>query len=181
MKRKIRYTSRGAVLLSLILLSACLAGCGGKLAEQVTYAEGNTIQVGELILTVEASGFRDSVEPENPEGYFDYYEEHEGYRYYVMSGKAENTSGEEIRASAFRTEGTTDAGEADAKLLFLDEGNTRFPDVIGAGSEELFLLIMLVKDNEQPEEFCIGYNEGYKTPQDGESCDYGVIKQAENE
>lgn len=176
--------NRKAVILLTVLAVSVLsgifaAGCAGlgSRAEETTRVQGDTISLGELTLTVESEEFRDTVEPENPEGYFDYYEEHEGYRYYVMSGRAENTSAEEISSNAFCAEGETDAGEEDARLLFLDQENTRFPDVIGAGREERFLLIMLVKDGAQPEEFRIFYNEGYRTPEEGETCDYGVIKE----
>lgn len=164
----------GSVALGVIL-GAGVSGCSAKKAENVSRSDGDTIFLGDLTLTVESGEFRDTVEPENPQGYYDYYEEHEGYRYYVLTGTAYNSSGEDIQASAFETVGETEAGEEDGKLLFMDQESTAFLDAIGAGDERRFILLTLVKENTNPEELRICYNEGYTPAEDDPSFDYEVV------
>lgn len=166
-----------AVLAAAVFFSGC-AGKGPQ-AEEMTRIEGDTFTLADLSLTVESEEYRDSVAPENPEGYFDYYEEYEGYHYCVLEGTVTNSAGAAVRADAFDVIGETDAGEEDARLLFMDEESTAFLDTIGANDERKFILFMLVEDGAEPEEFRIFYNEGYRTPEEGESCDYGVIKETE--
>lgn len=177
MERSRTTAGRLGYLFLLFLLLASLTGCNRKLADNVTRVSGDTFELGELTLTVNSSEFRDTVEPENPTGYFDYYEEYEGYRYYVMTGTVSSSSTQDVRASAFETVGVTGAGEEDGKLLFMDEESTAFLDSIGAGDERRFLLMMLVKDGAQPEKFRICYNEGYEPGDEGETYDYEVVKE----
>lgn len=179
-ERNRRAAGRLGYLFLLFLFFANLTGCNRMQADNVTRVSGDTFELGELTLTVDSSGFRESVEPDNPVGYFDYYEEHEGYRYYVMTGTVSNSSGKDIQSSAFEVIGRTDAGGEDGKILFVDQESTTFLDTVGAGDERRFLLLMLVKDKARPEEFRIFYNEGYEPGSEREAYDHEVIKEADD-
>lgn len=150
-----------------------LTGCGVS-AETVTEASWEAIPLGGLILEGESQEFRETVEPNDPSGYYDIYDKHEGYRYYVVTGTAENTASQAIQSDAFYVAGDTDGKAREGKLLFLDEWERNFSNKIEAGESRSFVLFMLIEKDEEPEAFRIFYNEDYETVEKVSKYDYEV-------
>lgn len=151
-----------------------LGGCGAS-GKKVTEVSGNEISLGKIILTVESQEFRETVEPENPSGFYDIYDQYEGYRYYVGVGTVRNESSEAVRSDFFHVEGDTDGKRRKGKLLFLDEWNSVFTDKIGADESRPFILFILLEEGEKPEGFRIFYNERNQAPEDEKEFDFEVL------
>lgn len=171
MERKRFRIAKTIGIAAVLALLLCACGTSG---ESVTEVSGSTVPLGELTLHGESQEFRDTVEPENPSGYYDIYDKYEGYRYYVMTGTAENGSSETIRSNAFYVEGETDGKVREGKLLFLDERDRNFSDGIEAGESRSFVLFMLIGEDEQAEAFRIFYNEGYEKVEKASEYDHEV-------
>lgn len=174
MKRTYReIVARGVgVLLCGVLLAGCSAGLKAK---QEDTQKGDSIVLGALTLSIQAREIQQEVAPEQPEGYYDYYEPHEGYEYYVISGEAKNGSGADIHTDQFAVEATVEEESAQAKMVFLNEEKSELTDVIEAGQSRAFRLFMLKKvDQPLPESFSVYYNEGFQASEKG-SYDYKSI------
>ena len=174
-----KRTERKKSVHPILILCFCAAmalevtGCGVS-ADNVTEVSWETIPLSGLILEGGSQEFRDTVQPDNPSGYYDIYDEYEGYRYYVIAGTAENTSSETIRADAFYVEGGTDGKTREGKILFLDAQNRNFSNKIEAGESRSFVMFMLIREDEEPEAFRIFYNEGYETVEKASKYDREV-------
>ena len=51
---------------------------------------GMKLQMNAITFTADKAEKLKEVKPANPNGYYNYYEEQEGYTYFVVTGKAEN-------------------------------------------------------------------------------------------
>lgn len=170
MKGSRAIVARGmGILLCGVLLAGCSTGLKGN---QEDTQKGDTIVLDSLTLSIQGREIKQEVGPEQPEGYYDYYEPHEGYEYYVISGEAKNDSGQDIHTDQFAVEATVEAEPAQAKVVFLNEELSELTDVIEAGQTREFRMFMLKKvDQPLPESFSIYYNEDFRAPGKG-SYDY---------
>lgn len=155
-----------AAIVSAIASALLLWGCGTQ-AEHVSEADADSIPLGGVTLETMEEGFRETVEPDNPSGFYDIYDEYEGYRYYVMSGTASNETGEVVRSDAFHVEGRTGGRIREGKLLFLNQGESRFEEKLEEGESRGFVLFLLVAEDEEPEEISIFYNNDFMEQKEG--------------
>lgn len=151
---------------------ALMTGCGIGGAE-VIEASGDTIELGQITVTVEGREFRDQVEPDEPIGYYNLYEEHEGYQYYVIAGTAQNHSGGSISSGGFIVTGETGGKRENGKLVFMDESRSEFVDEIEAEESLPCLIFVLTGEEEEPESVNIFFNGNYRAG-DGGQFDYEV-------
>ena len=160
------------IIISIISLLLIFAGCVSR-SEEIREVSRDVIELGQITVTAEEKDFRELVEPEEPRGYYEFYEEHEGYRYYVISGTVENTGSAAVPSSAFTVTAETDGSRRDGKLLFLNRLNSEFTEAIEAGDTLPCFLMVLVKDDEVPERLSVFYNSDY-SQEDGKSFDCQV-------
>lgn len=162
----------GKILILLMAVTTVTMGCGVEGAE-VIEASGDTIELGQITVTVEGREFRDQVEPDEPIGYYNLYEEHEGYQYYVIAGTAQNHSGGSISSGGFIVTGETGGKRENGKLVFMDESRSEFVDEIEAEESLPCLIFVLTGEEEEPESVNIFFNGNYRAG-DGGQFDYEV-------
>lgn len=161
--------------MGVLLCGALLAGCSGLKGKQVDTQKGDSVILSSLTLSIQAREIRQEVAPEQPEGYYDYYEPHEGYEYYVISGEAKNASDADIHTDQFAVEATLEGKSTQAKMVFLNQEKSQLTDVIEAGESRGFQLFMLKKvDQPLPESFSVYYNDDFQASENGK-YDYETI------
>lgn len=180
-KRAARRVIAAAAALSAVLPALLLSGCGQKAAEAGEVVEtGRTgnIQIGEdVVLTIEASEYMTEVKPPDPMGYYDYYPETDGWRYLVLTGSAENTGETDFEPTDCYVEGYVDGEVREGKLLILAPPQTEFWDVLPAGGSAAdwkFYLFTLVREEEEPEEISLFYNDDHSQAGEAEPWDHQI-------
>lgn len=80
----------------LFLVCSMLGGCSGGTAIDIK----NTVSYSEVFngdffqLVIDKTAYKDTVEPENPSGYYHYFREDENCHYAILKGRLNNISGE---------------------------------------------------------------------------------------
>lgn len=177
-----RRARQGAVLAVLYLCLAlvfALTGCGEKpaTAGEVGQADG-VISIGEEVtLYIEQSRYVSEVKPPSPIGYYNYYPEEDGWRYLVVSGTTENSGTGDFAPESCYVESYVDGEPREGKLLILAAPGTEFWDVLPAGSEKgarEFYLFTLVREDEEPEEISLFYNDDFSQAGEEEPWDHRI-------
>lgn len=176
---------RAGAVLAVLCLCLCLAsslvlsGCGKKpaTAEEVRQADG-VITIGETVtLYIEKTEYMSEVKPPSPIGYYDYYPQEEGWRYLVVSGTTENSGAGDFDPESCYVESYVDGEPREGKLLILAAPGTEFWDVLPAGSEKgvrEFYLFTLVREEEEPEEISLFYNDDHSQAGEAEPWDHQI-------
>ena len=153
-----------ACMISALAVSGCE---GGQRAEArsstvVKAEEGAHIEIGaDVDLYIRGYEYMDQVQPPSPRGYYDFYPETEGWRYFVLYGGADN-SGEDFDPDACYAQAYVDGEVREAKLLILSGFREEFMDVLPAGSADEyrnFWLFAAVREEEEPEEIALFYRD----------------------
>ena len=171
-----------ALCASLLLL---LCGCGkgeieSKALETVTLEmeEVYTIQGTEVTLQMEEVYETEELNPSNPSGYFYYYEDKEGYHYYVVKRKLQNPT--QIVLKGLDFDGAAVSGRKEYETKVLLEGNKgatimKVEDETAA-SELIFYILVMVEDGKDvPDTVELYYNEGLVEKGEDELWDYGLV------
>ena len=159
-----------ALLLAAVLAASALSGCGGDApAEQaentIEAAVGDTVPLegGGMSFEIKGVSEEEEVKPSDPSGYFYYYEDIEGWHYYVVSGVIHNPEQEILSPEDFDVQAvrgnslyeTKAAMENSSASTFMGEGEETV-----AESPGLFLIVMVEDGKEPPKEVTLYYNEG---------------------
>lgn len=159
-RKRVIANGVGLLLCALVLTGCQAATVTGKDTE---IQQGDEIVMGPLTLSIQSRERGQEVAPENPEGYYDYYEPHEGYEYYIISGEAENTGAVDIYTENFVVQAVVGDKETEGKLVFLNEELSELTDVLNAGETRQFRLFMIQKLGDQPPEgFAFYYHDGFE-------------------
>lgn len=170
-RRQHRRMAGSAVLLLILLLPVVFfPGCGAKerepAAEQIiSLQEGEEIRLEgtEVSLKIESIWTGEEVEPEDPSGYYYYYNDVEDYHYHVVQGKLINPSAQQVQADLFGASAWQGSKELDAKVVLESSDKSTFlgADEPTVGEEPGIYIITLVKDgDEEPDMVEFYYNEG---------------------
>lgn len=145
----------------MLLCSLMLTGCGTALKwKQEDVQRGDTIELEGLTLSIQKRETGQEVAPDHPEGYYDYYEPHEGYVYFIVSGQASNTSDTDILSGNITAQAVVEDETTDAKLLFLDENESAFTEKLETGETRAFKLFLIQPEQQQPPQaFVFYYNQ----------------------
>ena len=189
-KRKVSRFPEGrcfpvlTALLATLLMSALLSGCTGKAPQQeaaeVTEASvGQTIPIAGTEMTFEIREVyqAEEVKPENPGGYFYYYEDVEGWHYQVVSGILHNPEQEMLSPDLFAAEGVKGKTAYETKAVLENSTASTF---MGEGEETVaeapgLYLIALVEDGKDgPQEMTLHYNEGLAEKDGDGPWDHGI-------
>lgn len=177
--------SRLCALLSVAVLAACaLSGCGGaapaELAEDIVDAAvGDMVPLEGTGMSFEIRGVseEEEVRPSDPSGYFYYYEDIEGWHYYVVSGVIHNPEQEILSPEDFDVQAVRGKSSYETKAAMENSSASTF---MGEGEETvakspgLFLIAMVEDGKEPPEEMTLYYNEGLGEKEDTELWDHGI-------
>lgn len=166
-----RHAAIGMCILLCVLV---LAGCGSSLVgKQEDVQSGDHIELGSLVLSIQNHEVTQEVAPDHPEGYYDYYQPHEGYVYYTVSGQASNSGDTDIDSGNVITQAVVEGKTTEAKLLFLNENGSAFTDVLKTGETRSFKLFLIQKTQQRaPEEFVFYYNQGFQAEAESNTYDY---------
>ena len=178
--------SRFCAMVSVAVLAVrILSGCGGDAPEEravniLDAVVGDIVPLEGTGMSFEIKGVSEQqeVRPSEPSGYFYYYEDIEGWHYYVVSGIIHNPEQEilspedfdvqAVRGEKFSYE-TKAAIENSAASTFMGEGEETV-----AESPGLFLIAMVEDGGKLPEEVILYYNEGLEEKEDTELWDHGI-------
>ena len=171
-------------LLAALLMSGLLSGCTGKAprqeAAEVTEASvGQTIPIAgtEMTFEIREAYQAEEVKPENPGGYFYYYEDVEGWHYQVVSGILHNPEQEMLSPDRFAAEGVKGKTVYETKAVLENSTASTF---MGEGEETVaeapgLYLIALVEDGKDgPQEMTLYYNEGLAEKDGDGPWDQGI-------
>lgn len=157
-------------LLCGLILTGCTTSLAGK---QENEQSGDRIELESLTLSIQNCEVGQEVAPDHPEGYYDYYEPHKGYEYYIVSGQANNTGSSDIQSGNVVVQALVEQKATEAKILFLNETGSQFTESLKAGETREFKLFMIKRVEEQiPQAFVFYYNQWLDGSGEGKSYDY---------
>lgn len=179
-----RMAGSALLLLGLLLPAFLLPGCGAKerepAAEQIiSIQEGEEIPLEgtEISLKIESTWTGEEVEPENPSGYYYYYNDVEDYHYHVVRGKLINPASQQVQADMFGASAWQGSKELDTKIVLESSDKSTFlgADEPTVGEEPGIYIITLVKDgDEEPDTAEFYYNDGLSEKDGDELWDRGI-------
>ena len=141
-------------------------GCGGYRA----------LEGGGMSFEIKGVSEEEEVKPSDPSGYFYYYEDIEGWHYYVVSGVIHNPEQEILSPEDFDVQAVRGNSCMRQKPPWRTArplrswGKERRPWPESPG---LFLIVMVEDGKEPPKEVTLYYNEGLGEKKDTEQWDHG--------
>ncbi|CUO54084.1 Uncharacterised protein [[Eubacterium] contortum] len=166
-------------VLALFLAVLVLAGgCSGKgKAEDTAYAgPGGGAEINGVSFSIGEMETRSEIKPEEPSGYYHYYEEQKGWKYYVITGQAANKGPYTLNAENLAVNGTHGKKSYEGRLLFSNPEKSEFIKEIKADEELEFYFILLVKDKDLlPDKLEICYTNDFKAPKEDRPYDKLLI------
>lgn len=166
-------------VLALILAALVLvSGCSGMVkAEDTVYAgPGQGAEINGVSFSIGQMETRSEVKPEEPSGYYHYYEEQKGWKYYVVTGQAVNKGPYALHMESLAVNGTHGRKSYEGRLLFSNSEKSEFIKEIKADEELEFYFILLVKDTDPiPDCLEIYYTKDFRAPQEGRPYDELLI------
>lgn len=160
-------------------------GCAGNQpwdnAENMVVLEaGETslpIEGTEVTLRLKEAYETEELSPSSPSGYFYYYEDKEGYHYYVISGTLENPEQMVISPSDFGAAAWSGRKEYEAKVVMENSSGATFmenDDETAGEAPEVYILVMVKDEDEAPDQIELYYNDGLSEKIEGELWDRGI-------
>lgn len=162
-------------LLLVIIFVSIFTGCNSIKSSSIQTATETTISIDKVSLQREDEGFKEKIAPNKPEGYYDLYEYYEGYRYYAISGKAKNNSIYDFSADTCFLKASNDKTVFDAKIVFMNENESEFTNILKAGQEQKYVIFTLLKDDQDIDNFNIYYNNNFEVRNNKKKFDKQII------
>ena len=160
-----------------LLVLMLVGGCGMKVTadHESKAGSGMKLQMNAITFTADKAEKLREVKPANPNGYYNYYEEQEGYTYFVVTGKAENKGSMAFDTDNILVRGTRGNIEYKGKLLFSNTEESDLVNKMEKDAEQTFYFILLVKDGQEPPDTIeVFYNDDFGKSQKAEHYDYSV-------
>lgn len=155
------------IALFLFMLIA-LSGCSARFTTDKESDIGPDMKIGMggVNFSIDKAEKLNEVKPAKPSGYYNYYEEKDGYIYFVVTGKAENKSSKDIDADNIIVRGLLGSKEYEGKLLFSNTAESDLIKELIKDEEQTFYFILLVKDQQEvPDTLEIFYNNNFEKTQ----------------
>lgn len=168
--------------MSVIFFAAgCTRGRTDKNArDMITLEEGeksHLLEGTKVILHVADAYETEELSPSNPSGYFYYYEDKEGYHYYVVKGTLDNPDQTVLSPSDFGAQAWKGRKEYETKVVMENSTGATFmeSDDETAGKAIGVYILVMVKDGEEPpDQIEIYYNEELSEKSGDELWDRGI-------
>ena len=172
----------------LCLCTIFIGGCADKeekVKETVPAPKDGTcaIEGTEVTLELEKAWDAQEVKPENPAGYFYYYEDKEGYHYHVVYGKLLNPSHTTLCAADFGAASWNGGSEYESKVLLENSTKSTFmeSDEETVGEAVGIYIITMVKDEkEAPDKVELYYNPGLSEKEEDKLWEKGITIQPDS-
>ena len=165
----------------LFLIGGCAGGRDQENAENMTVLEaGETlhqIEGTEVTLRVENTYETEKLSPSDPSGYFYYYEDKEGYHYYVISGTLENPDQTLLTPSYFGAAAWSRGKEYEAKVVMENSSGATCmenDDETVGEAPGVYILVMVKDGDEAPDRIELYYNEGLSEKAEDALWDRGI-------
>lgn len=159
-------------------LTVILCSCQRKITsdnEHIVSGE-KTVTMNDVTFKAEKAEVCKEVKPEKPNGYYHYYEEKDGYSYYVISGVADNAGAYDLQTENILVKGINGNKKYEAKLLFSNKDKSDLIKEIRKKESLTFYIIVLMKDESlNPNKLEIYYTKDFKTPADSHKYDESII------
>lgn len=167
-----------AYLLIMCLFCLTLVGCGEIHAKHSIEGKGfETIHLDTLEFHGTKSEFMEEVKPPEPVEYYNYFEPHSGYQYFVISGTLKNNGDSQVLPDNCKITALCGNTVKDGRMVVLNQEKSNFVDTIQAGEESQCYIMVLLKDEEpQPSNITFYYNQNFSKAENN-SFDYEYICQ----
>lgn len=172
----------------LFLCTIFIGGCvdkGEKVKETVPASKNGTCAIAgtDVTLQLEKAWDAQEVKPEDPGGYFYYYEDKEGYHYHVVYGKLLNPSQTTLCAEDFGAASWNGRKEYESKVLlenstkstFMESEDETVGEVVG-----LYIITMVKDGKEAPEKVELYYNSGLSKKEEDKLWEKGITIQPDS-
>lgn len=163
-----------AVMILLAALFVCFGGCGqnGYTANTIQTETDSQVVLEQITLQIQGTDQRQEVKPESPRGYYNYYQDHDGYYYHVIYGKAKNNGGQPVAVENIKVQSVGENELFQGKLVVINQIKSDFWEELPAGVELEFYLFSLVKEGQNvPQEYHLYYDQGL-TAEETNEYDY---------
>lgn len=176
MKRKCLLTA-AVFLMGISILTGCTQTEQLQAAQSLEQYLAGTIQLEDVTLTVNGTETASQVSPPDPYGYYTYYEEFDGYQYYVASVTVQNTGSTEFDPSGCTVRADMpDESTAEGKLVLLNSAGSDFTETLAAAEECSGYLFILAKEEAGiPETISVYYNHEFEVREETEQYDMQMI------
>lgn len=153
----------------LMCLMLLLCSCNDKALKGMNssvLSNKEQIQIDDLHISIEGTEEMQEIKPEHPSGYYEYYEKHDGFHYYVLYGQA-GYEGTELQSDAITIVGKNDKNDYDGIMVFSDKDKSRFVKTVKNNEKYDCFIIFLMKDGDEKIELVdFYYNEGFSNKKD---------------
>lgn len=169
---------KAQILIQILALLVLVSGCSShRKANDTVYAgPGREAAVNGISFSIEQMETRKEVKPKEPSGYYNYYEELDGWNYYVITGQAANKGMYELNTGNLTVNGTRGRKSYEGRLLFLNLKKSDFVKEIKVDEELEFYFILLVKNGDPlPDKIEINCMKDFSVPQKSKQYDELVI------
>ena len=162
MKRKFLLTAI-LLLTGIFILTGCTKTEQLQATQRFEQDLTGTIQLEDITLTVIGTETASQVVPPEPYGYYTYYEEFEGYQYYVVSVTAKNNGNTEFDPTGCTVRANMpDKSTAEGKLVLLNSLGSDFIETLPTEEEcSGYLFILAKEETGIPETIHIYYNHSF--------------------
>lgn len=169
-----RFSKIVLVVISIFLCFS-LVGCNNSLkAKNTQKVSGANINIENVEIVITALEERELVAPEKPEGYYDYYEKHDGYEYDVLKGTIVNNSQVTLNTKNIKVKMSAGKKEYDGTFVVQNEAKSEFVQELKPGEKGDCFIISIRKTNDTiNNKAFIYYNTGL-TAGDGKTFDYKI-------
>lgn len=162
MKRK--FLLIAAVILTVTFIpTGCTKEESPKAEQSFQQELEGTVTLENVEITVNETSIQKQLLPPDPSGYYNYYQEYEGYQYYAVNVTVKN-NGEDVFYSerCLVTADMPDGSTAEGKLVLFSNTDSDFREGIDPGVETGGYLFILSKEEAgTPESIHIYYNHDF--------------------
>ena len=169
----------------VIVMVFFLVGCKNNLpeADYIYNAELEdtiTLEKTDISLSIDDISNMEEVKPEKPSGYYNYYNDIEGYHYYVIKGNLINPKRVEMKAEWIEAKAYIGNKEYEAKFIMENFAQSSFINDISVAEKTGYRIIVMVKDGEkQPDKIELYYNDNLKENIEGEKWNNCLVLKSE--
>ena len=162
-----------------------IGGCSGE-RDQENAENLTVLETGETLHPIKGTGVTlrlenvyetEELRPSDPSGYFYYYEDKEGYHYYVISGVMENPDQMLLSPSYFGTAAWNGRKEYEAKVVMENSSGATFmenDDETVGEALGVYIVVMVKDGDEAPDRIELYYNEGLSEKAEDALWDRGI-------
>lgn len=164
-------------IITFIILLFIMSGCSDNITakNELHVQSDKHIIIDNISFTINKMDTRKEIKPEKPSGYYHYYEENDGYLYYVITGTAKNDGPYNLNTENILVQGKGKK-TYEGKLFFSNSEESDFIKEIKSKESLKFYVAILVKDGMSlPNEIKVYYTNDFQPLHNSSSYDNVLI------